>query len=48
MQIQDSPGDIMLLDEQTLKDLEIFQAESGGTSLFSFCDFTRNHQAAER
>ena len=36
----------MLLDEQTLKDLEIFQAESGGTSLFSFCDFTRNHQGS--
>lgn len=36
----------MVLDDQTLKDLEIFQAEAGGTTLFELCDFTRNLQGA--
>ena len=36
----------MVLDAQTLKDLEIFEAETDGTSLFDLCDFTRNLQGA--
>lgn len=39
-----SDADVMVLDDQTLKDLEIFQAEMEGTTLFDLCDFTRNLQ----
>ena len=41
-----SNEDVMVLDAQTLKDLEIFEAETDGTSLFDLCDFTRNLQGA--
>ena len=42
-----SDEDVMVIDSQTLKDLEIFQTESAGTSLFDLCDFTRNLQGAQ-
>lgn len=38
--------DVMVLDSQTLKDLEIFQSDAEGTTLFDLCDFTRNQQGA--
>jgi DNA mismatch repair protein MutS len=37
----------MKLDVQTFKDLEIFKSETGGSSLFDFCNFTRNKKGAE-
>lgn len=46
MKSMQADSDVLVLDEQTLKDLEIFQAEMGGTTLFDLCDFTRNQQGA--
>lgn len=31
----------MIVDTQTFRDLEIFESESGGPSLFDFCNLTR-------
>ncbi len=39
--VPDSP-DVMVLDDQTLKDLEIFTSGSEGPTIFNLCDFTRN------
>lgn len=36
-----SSGEILGLDVHTLKDLEIFESETGDASLFDFCNFTR-------
>lgn len=45
--VHDVPeSDVMLLDEQTLKDLEIFQAETSSQSLFDWCNATRNRKGA--
>lgn len=41
--VPDSP-DVMVLDDQTLKDLEIFTSGSEGPTIFNLCDFTRNEQ----
>jgi DNA mismatch repair ATPase MutS len=34
-------SDVLLLDAHTLKDLEIFQSETGESCLFQFCNLTR-------
>ena len=39
-------SDIMILDAQTTKDLEIFDAEGEGKSLFQFCNLTRTEGGA--
>jgi len=44
--IQSESG-VMKLDAQTFKDLEIFKSETGGPSLFDFCNYTRNQQGSE-
>lgn len=44
--VQNASG-IMQLDAQTLKDLEIFKSETGGSSLFDFCNFTRNKKGSK-
>lgn len=38
--------DLMVLDAQTLKDLEIFHADQDSQTIFSLCDFTRNQLGA--
>ena len=37
---------ILVLDAQTTKDLEIFDTESEGTSLFQFCNLARTEGGA--
>ena len=37
----EAESDVLVLDAQTLKDLEIFKSETGEASLFEFCDLTR-------
>ncbi len=44
----DTPLDVLHLDMQTLKDLEIFESQSGGTSLFEFCNLARTQGGAKR
>jgi DNA mismatch repair ATPase MutS len=39
-------SDYLLLDEHTLNDLEIFKSETGGTSLFRFCNLTQTDGGA--
>ncbi|MDC0598616.1 hypothetical protein OAP18_02075 [Gammaproteobacteria bacterium] len=39
-------SDVMVLDAQTLKDLEVFESEVEGESLFDFCNYTRTKQGA--
>src|SRR5690554_5680496 len=43
----DAAGDLMVLDGQTLKDLEVFESERQGRTLFDFCNFTRNKGGAK-
>jgi DNA mismatch repair protein MutS len=46
--VHDVPTDeLMLLDAQTLRDLEIFKSETGGQSLFDWCNATRNQKGAK-
>jgi len=46
--VHDVPeSDLMLLDEQTLRDLEIFRTESSGQSLFDWRNATRNLKGAK-
>lgn len=40
-------ADLMLLDEQTLRDLEIFSSETSGKSLYDWCNATRNLKGAK-
>jgi len=39
--------EILLLDAQTLKDLEIFSAQNQGASLFEFCNLTQTEGGAK-
>ncbi|MFT4720119.1 MAG: DNA mismatch repair protein MutS [Candidatus Azotimanducaceae bacterium] len=39
--------DVLLLDAQTLKDLEIFESETGGPSLFDFCNLAQTEGGAK-
>ena len=41
------PIDILKLDKQTLKDLQIFESDVDGHSLFDFCNYTRNAKGAK-
>lgn len=40
-------SDIMMLDSQTLKDLQIFESDVDGTSVFDMCNYTRNAKGAK-
>lgn len=40
-------NDVLVLDAHTFKDLEIFEAESGETSLFQLCNLTRTSGGAK-
>jgi len=40
-------SDILVLDEHTFKDLDIFESESEETCLFHFCNLTRTKGGAE-
>jgi DNA mismatch repair protein MutS len=42
-----TPEDFLILDDQTLKDLEIFWSESGEQNLFEFCNLTRTEGGAK-
>lgn len=45
--VQDYPeSELLVLDDQTFQDLEIFESEMEGGSLFDFCNHTRNHKGA--
>jgi DNA mismatch repair ATPase MutS len=39
--------DVLILDPQTLKDLEIFGSETGGLSLFEFCNLAQTEGGAK-
>jgi DNA mismatch repair ATPase MutS len=43
----ESAPDVLVLDPQTLKDLEIFESETGGLSLFEFCNETQTEGGAK-
>lgn len=40
-------SDVLVLDAHTFKDLEIFESDTGGTTLFKFCNLTQNHGGAK-
>ena len=35
-------SEILILDAHTFKDLEVFGSQTGGTSLFKFCNLSRS------
>ncbi|MFT4631036.1 MAG: DNA mismatch repair ATPase MutS [Candidatus Azotimanducaceae bacterium] len=45
--ISELDPDILVLDLQTLKDLEIFESETGGVSLFEFCNEAQTEGGAK-
>lgn len=36
-----NPSDVLILDDHTFRDLEVFDSDTAGTSLFEFCNLTR-------
>jgi DNA mismatch repair protein MutS len=40
-------SDVLVIDAQTFRDLEVFESETGETCLFQFCNLTRNAGGAK-